>query len=119
MADVSAGTESTAGSQPRSSGLPPKPKETGRMRNTKYSELGGALRRTKSLGPMRFLSRGRSSRRQDSEIKPSDSKSHRSRSRRGKGILKKIRSLSFIGKSSQDTEPSKNTTTDVAPSTKE
>jgi len=171
MADVSAGIrESTpdkkvpvsAGSQPRSNALPPKPKyrskngltssdgkdyniikkvegmnrtrsmsrngrsssrtksyidrgrETERMMDTKSSELGGVLTRTRSSskqrpesrGPMAFLSRGRSSSRQGSaEIKTSDSKGHRSRSRMGKGILKKMRSLSRSRKPSQDTEP--------------
>jgi len=155
MADLSAGiTGSTpdnkmpvsAGSQPRSDALPPKPKYRskngltsangkdyiiikkvegmnrtrsmsrggrsssrtknyidrgreigGRMMDTKSSELGGVLTRTRSSSkqrpqsrsPMSFLSCERSSSRQDSEIKPSDLKSHQSRSRMERAFLKR------------------------------
>jgi len=88
--------------------------ETDRMMDTKSSELGGVLtkrssskQRPESRGPMAFLSRGRSSSRQSSkdDASTSGSKVHRSRSRLGKGLMKKMRSLSRIRKPSNDNEP--------------
>jgi len=106
-------TRSMSRSSSRTKNYIDRGREIGRMMDTKSSELGGVLTRTRSSSkqrpqsrsPMSFLSCERSSSRQDSEIKPSDLKSHQSRSRMGKGILKKMRSLNRIRKPSQDTEP--------------
>lgn len=93
-----------------------KARETNRMMDTKSSELGGVLTRTRSTskqrpesrGPKGFLSRGRSkSSRQESDYedsRQSSSKSNRSKSRMGKGFLKKMRSLSRRRKSSPEAE---------------
>lgn len=84
------------------------------MKDTKSTELGGVLTRTRSnsrqrpesRGPISLFSRGRSiSSRQDNDAKDaqsSDGKVGRSRSRMGKGLLKKMRSLSRRRKYSPD-----------------